>query len=175
MLKHISLYLNLELDGICCSDEKNFDPFKKLILDIIIKGRISQNKEVICCWHLNRHIFEEGDNEPEEVHPCYHLQFGGNRLLEWIDVPNSDQNILLIEPPRIPHPPLDIVLGVDFVLSNFYGRKWKNLREEIIYIKLVEEAQNLFWKSYSTSIASKWEDTLISAWTPKEIWPQLVF
>ena len=169
------LYLSIKLDGICYADEEYFDPFTELICDIVIKGSLSKDKEVICCWYLDRYISEEGDNEPKEVHPRYHFQFGGKEILDRIDKDNIDfGGSLFMEPPRLPHPPLDIILGIDFVLSNFYGGKWKEVNRDTTYRNIVKEAQDQFWKPYAMAIASKWSNTINSDWQSRDIWPQLI-
>ncbi|MFX0137216.1 MAG: hypothetical protein ACFFDN_26490 [Candidatus Hodarchaeota archaeon] len=174
-IKNNKLFLRMRLDGLCFNENEIFDPFHDLALNIRINGILSESKEFICCWHLDRHISEKVDNEPEEAHPRYHFQFGGEEVLNLIDSCNIDfGSSLFIDPPRLPHPPLDIVLGIDFVLSNFYGNKWKYLNRETTYKKLVKEAQDRFWKPYTLTIASKWDTAITSDWSPKDIWPQMI-
>jgi hypothetical protein len=235
-IENLKLYLSINLEGICYADEEYFDPFTELICDIVIKGSHSKDREVICCWYLDRYISEfklteqglknlkkEGlpnnilkdlellknrkfptesefkeavekqigieqtirykdrilkrakDNEPSEIHPRYHFQFGGEEILDRIDNLNIDfGSSLFMEPPRFPHPPLDIILGIDFVLSNFYGRKWKELNQDTTYRNIVKEAQDRFWKPYAMAIASKWSNTINSDWQSRDIWPQLI-
>lgn len=116
-----------------------------------------------------------GDNEPENVHPRYHFQFGGNEVLNWIDACEMNfGSSLFLDTPRLSHPPLDIILGIDFVLSNFYGEKWKNLTQDSTYRKLLAEAQERFWKPYAMSLASTWTNTIASDWPSKDIWPQIM-
>lgn len=109
-------------------------------------------------WHFDRHPDKRSDGKPDENpdfdHPLYHLHFGGKEI-------NQGQieygEVLLLESPRILHPPMDIVLAVDFVLGNFYSKesgKVNDLRDNPTYKKLVVKAQNRFWKPYFLGLAA---------------------
>jgi hypothetical protein len=114
-------------------------------------------------WHFDRHPDKKSDGKPDKNpdfnHPLYHLHFGGKEI-------NQGQieygEVLLLESPRILHPPMDIVLAVDFVLGNFYSRssgKVNELRDNPLYQKLVKNAQNRFWKPYFLGLAANFIGT----------------
>lgn len=74
-------------------------------------------------WHLDNHL--RSAKTPPEVHPLYHLNFGGQRLASCrLDGANKlFFGLVELEAPRIQLPPMDAVLLVDFVLSNFDGKR----------------------------------------------------
>jgi len=160
-----------EFQAIC-------DPYRHLEFNIVVKGgyfnkETKQSHELITSYHLDRHLFKEGDNDPEDCHPIYHLQFGGRKL----DKKYRDfGNALILDAPRIVHYPMDIILGVDFVLSNFFSSAWRTLRQDGEYVNLVRDYQSYFWKSYAHSNASHWKPFAQQNvnWDPISIWPQLL-
>jgi hypothetical protein len=87
-------------------------------------------------------------------------------------------NVLLLDPPRLLHPPLDAILAVDFVLSNFMGAKWKQLRADEHYETMITHAQELFWKPYVKSLfAAGWgsaKERKERKLFFKQLWPNLV-
>ncbi|MBP7678791.1 MAG: hypothetical protein KA096_00035 [Bacteroidales bacterium] len=153
------------------------DPFKHLELNIVISGNNilpdQKIKEVITCYHIDRHLSSDTAGEPEDIHPIYHLQYGGRFLdQKYFDFGNT----FILHSPRIVHYPMDLILGVDFVLSNFLSSKWKEQRSIGEYVNLIREYQNYFWKPYAHTKASHWkpyEQRLIE-WSPIQIWPNLM-
>lgn len=133
---YLDVELRVSLKGVC--EEDSDDSFKdELSVSIVVSTNEIKN---LCAWHLDRHILAVGDHEPEEVHPLYHFHHGGQRMYE---IENFGQ-VLLLDPPRLLHPPLDAILAVDFVLSNFMGAKWKKLRADEHYETMITHAQELF-------------------------------
>ncbi|OJV51675.1 MAG: hypothetical protein BGO31_00275 [Bacteroidetes bacterium 43-16] len=174
--------LSLTLTVKVIADYNDFqaicDPYKHLEFNIIINGGLfdkssQETRELVTSYHLDRHIFKEGDNEPEDCHPIYHLQFGGRKL----EKSNRDfGNALILDAPRVAHYPMDIILGVDFILSNFFSKTWRSLRRDGEYINLVKDYQQYFWKPYAHSSASHWKPYTHHDvnWDPVNIWPQLL-
>lgn len=105
-----------------------------------------------CSWHFDRH--GEG-SIPEFHHPLYHAHFGGKEI-------NQGQlqygNVLIVESPRLLHPPMDIILAIDFVLCNFYSRHtcgaYCALLEEPTYHTIVENSRKRFWRPFFLGLAS---------------------
>lgn len=65
---------------------------------------------------------------------------------------------LLLDPPRLMHPPMDGILAIDFVLANYAGSAWKALREDPQYTNLIVPQFKRFWKPYFDAVASSWEN-----------------
>jgi hypothetical protein len=109
-------------------------------------------------WHFDRHIIDTTKDDPhitDDIHPLYHFQFGGAKMASISDDLGST---FLVDPPRIMHPPLDGILAIDFVLSNYEGVSWKQLREEGQYVNLVDAKLEELWKPYFTSVSNSWQN-----------------
>ena len=109
-------------------------------------------------WHFDRHIIDTDKDDPyatDDIHPLYHFQFGGARLES---ISEDLGSTFLVDPPRLMHPPLDGILAIDFVLSNYEGVSWKRLREERRYVNLVDAKLEELWKPYFSSISNSWQN-----------------
>lgn len=99
------------------------------------------------------HLDMEKSSSPNVLHPMFHLTFGGEKLK---NIELGD--MLCLPAPRIAFPPMDIILGIDFVLSNFLERK--KYEDKIIinphYSTPLRKAQEKYWKPYYVSIAHHW-------------------
>lgn len=111
---------------------------------IVIKG----NNEIgtyKSAWHLDYDI-----KEHEYMHPCFHFTFGGEK----IDDVNSG-GLLIMTTPRIVHPPLDFVLGIDFVLSNFFKKEeYTIIKSNPLYRAAVKHSQDRLWKPFVCSVCN---------------------
>ena len=66
-------------------------------------------------------------------------------------------DVLLLPTPRISYPPMDIVLGIDFVLSNFVKVDlYRQIQNDSQYKAAVKNAQEKYWKPYMLSLAHHW-------------------
>ena len=120
--------------------------------NVIVKGRRGDD-EYISTYHFDRHI--DGERAPEYPHPHYHMHFGGREM----DIDNRDYgNLLLLDSPRVAHLPMEIILGVDFILSNFLPDKWNILCNDGEYVNLYREYQKLFWRPHIHALAQHWQD-----------------
>jgi hypothetical protein len=145
------------------------DPFSVLEVEMQIRGQ-GENGKLFSAWHLDKHKGNNNDT-PRTAHPEYHFQYGGKNL--WKEVTNYG-GMIIPEPPRLPHPPLDGILAVDFVLSNFFCEIWRELRDDSRYTKLVHRTQKLLWKPYISSLAKAWASgPYDETWPANRIWPQL--
>ena len=154
------------------------DPFNKLEFNIwAYANDLKKEKELVYSLHLDRHIFEEGDEIPDEVHPMYHFQFGGKKLKhnsKGMKIERDYGEILFFDSPRISYHPMDFILGLDFLLSNFFPKIWQDLYQEPRYINILKKYQEYFMKPYYQSIANSFNRTLPQNWNAKEIYPQLI-
>lgn len=137
------------------------NPLADLKFDIEIQGLDGELNDFYASWHLDKHL--SGGAKPNSIHPEYHLTFGGNRL-ESKGVENFGR-ALILPTPRIIHPPMDIFLGVDFILQNYFPyQKIANLLEDSAYQEIIERSQHRLWYPYYSSIFSKWEKTAIDTY-----------
>lgn len=156
------------------------DPLDSLNFDIEIFGAYINNQStdivnLYCSWHLDRHISKAGDGQNKYSHPLYHFTFGGNKMEEQkLDYGSA----LIIPSPRIAYPPMDAVLGVDFILQNYFSKnKIKTLLQKPEYIEIIKKSQERLWQPYFTSISSKWGavsgNSFHKEFTYKNLWPFL--
>ena len=167
----VRLSLDVSVKGECQLKDSIDDPLTYLQIDMMIQGRKEKDKILICTWHFDKHVSEKGGSVPDEAHPCYHFQFGGRGMRHLTDLGES----LILSPPRLAHPPLDGILAIDFVLSNFCAIQWQQLKKNNQYATLIMEAQRLFWRPYASIISSAWNPPSENVkWQPHHVWPQLV-
>ena len=170
----VACRLTVTAHGLCSKATGKLDPMDLLDVTLVLETTtpLSQYR-LIQAWHFDRHI---GAANSPFAHPRYHLQYGGAQLQRHA----SDCGVSFFDPlvflesPRIAHPPLDGVLAIDFVISNFGGSQWSILRNEILYVRLVAQAQERNWKPYATATASHWPTpTAPQPWSANDVWPQL--
>lgn len=168
-LASVELVLDVRLEGWCVPEDSLRDPFRQLSVECVLAGTCSGETIHHSAWHLERHGAASADGD--FAHPAYHLQYGGMRLPKKMDIGHH----LLLDSPRVAHPPLDAVLAIDFVVSNYMPRLWHDLRNERPeYEPLVERAQARCWRPYAQGSTARWsaED---SGWDGPDIWPQTVY
>lgn len=113
------------------------------------------------CWHLDKH-----SQSFDYQHPLFHWQHGGHKLK-----PLDSGQLLCMPAPRIMFPPLDLILALDFIFSNFLkDEAYKKLRENADYKRIVERSQKRYWTSYfqtlSCGISSLSQDPAASSLCP---------
>lgn len=155
------------------SCEELIDPLNWLEFNLILNGSFKdggQLKNAQSCWHLDRDE-EEGRDNQAYIHPFYHFQSGGRNLNQgW-----RFGRYLIIDTPRIAHPPMDAILGVDFVLTNFVEKEnITALRENPTYKRIVHKAQNRIWKPYFLTLARAWEVEDSNKWYSQMLFPQII-
>lgn len=138
-------------------DEKvTNNPLQSLFFDIEITGNYIDGDynlaDLHCAWHLDKHISKPEDGQAHYSHPEYHFTFGGNKMA------NRDYGATLIFPtPRFAYPPMDAILGVDFILQNYFHKdRIKGVVQDPIYRNILKKSQERLWKPYFKSLASKW-------------------
>lgn len=94
---------------------------------------------------LDRHI--TGGGAPKVCHPFYHIQFGG----DWVAQMHTGE-LMLTSSPRIAHPPMDLFLGIHFILDNFFNKnsypEVRNLFQDEEYQSILIRAQKRLWVPY---------------------------
>lgn len=100
----------------------------------------------ISSWHL--------DYEPEEtdrnIHPLFHLTFGGTKMKEIEKNVAADYgHLLLMSVPRWNYFPMDAVLGIDLIFSNFLDRREYVKLYTGKYKQAVENSKIRLWQPYS--------------------------
>jgi len=154
------IIFNISITGVFQNKENSFiNPLIQLNFDIELEGfRDLENKidNYFASWHLDKHL--GGTNRPTYVHPEYHLTFGGNKLEEK-GIENFGSTLILSSP-RIAYPPMDVILGIDFILHNYFPlEEVSKLLDEPKYKEIVSKAQERLWKPYFLSLSTKWNNT----------------
>lgn len=164
----LNITIDLDIAGACLPDGNA--EIDKLILNLKIETATKGN---VCSWHFDRHI--SGDSPTEnvlsEAHPRYHFQHGGHAMKPFA---NNLGGMLLLPTPRLAFPPMNAILSLDFVLSNFSGQCWQQLRDEPTYIRLLRDSQQAYWRPYIEKIASWWSETPKKDNECQDLWPHLI-
>ncbi|WP_273133913.1 hypothetical protein [Marinobacter vinifirmus] len=146
----ISLCISMHFKGHLAT----FDEIENLNIDFELHAMDAQGMPVKSAWHFD---FHEVVGDEHFSHPRFHFQFGGKRLRESDRISNNDCDsgeLLLMESPRIMHPPLDLTLAIDFLFGNFLGRRnWLRLRSDSIYRKIHGTSKSLYWRPFFDSIS----------------------
>lgn len=152
----IDIAFSVSLIGIFQNEIDRFsNPLISLSFDIELEGFREFDDRIekfYASWHLDKNIKSP---QYSYIHPEYHLTFGGNQLEEkGVD----DFGVSLILPtPRISYPPMDVILGVDFILRNYFPlNQINNLLYDSRYKEIVSNAQLRLWKPYYLSLSSAW-------------------
>ena len=178
-LSDVTITLNINLCGVCVDDNPQIisNPFVELAVNIETSAQDVKKNAVKCAWHLDKNIAEKGDAASKFAHPDYHFQHGGIKIRNLTDYGEN----LFLDVPRLAHPPLDGILAVDFVLSNYFGSKWGDLRADSEYQKIVRAAQERCWTAYAFSTAMEWKSPVNwqthnfdHNWKANIIWPQVI-
>lgn len=170
--EHLELRLNCLVIADFNSYGKMVDPLVHLEFDVIIEGMSEEIGDLIYTgFHIDRHL--EGENEPDEVHPIYHVHFGGQGLSH--EGTKYGQSLFL-GAPRIMYYPIDLILGIDFIISNYFPKLKKSFHASHDFISVIKEQQVIFWKPFFHCLASQWTgyNHADNIWKAKTIWPQLL-
>lgn len=125
---------------------QNIDNLHIYSLDLKIelyKSKLNKKDPRFSSWHLDK---EKNPENCKYTHPYYHLQFGGKKL------ENIEVGLGILSAPRIPHPPMDIILAFHFIINNFYNNKnfgfVKNLLLDPDYVRILKNSQERIWVDY---------------------------
>jgi hypothetical protein len=134
-----------------------------------IKG-INSHGEHYNAWHLDKDIRKEDDKAQKYDHPLYHFQPGGNKLENKLF-----SGAVFIGAPRFPHPPMDVVLGLHFVLKNFCSTKdypyFTKLFRDPSYEDILGRARKRLFEPYFKAFS---EDNTHEDFTMKNVFPMAV-
>lgn len=156
----LTVVLNVEIHEKSYHDRDIFNPIivdkkkgieKNYNFSIEIFGYVDDGKninKVLSYWHLDYDSSEEN----EYLHPDFHLTYGG-KVMSKIDL----GHVLLLPSPRLSHPPMDAVLGIDFIIRNFIRKdKSRNIINNSQYQKIIKASQYRLWRPYILSTARHW-------------------
>jgi hypothetical protein len=169
--------LNMRVCGLCSILNCPEDPMTEVAIDVMLEGRTSATaRRHVQAWHFDRHLSDVNSTEPILAHPRYHFHFGGRGMMTFVTEtgPPCCDSVLLLEGPRIAHAPLDGVLVIDFLLSNFVGEKWRKLREDQMYKRVIAASQKRNWQPFVKALLTHWSPQANRiGWAASDIWPHL--
>lgn len=152
------------------------DPLVYLEFNLLTIGySTNTGSEMVHSLHLDRHPDKGHSTDP---HPKYHFQFGGRKLSEKITNDVEYGKNMFFDAPRIMHYPMDFILGIDFILSNYYSEIWNKLKEtNHQYNSLIAKYQEVILKPYFNSMSEHWSTRKPfnqRNWDTQDICPQIV-
>ncbi len=168
-VQNLELIFDMKIDVDFDSFKDLNDPFSNFAFNIKIFGNEEHDLEtkLVYTLHFDKH---DGSTSPMP-HPSYHFQLGGRELKENI---TDYGQALFLDSPRIMHHPMEFILGIDFVLSNFFPEIWNDIKKHPNYYDTLKKYQQQFVKPYFQSIANSFDKTLPEKWNAQEIYPQLI-
>ena len=181
-VKEVTLELKVSLAERAYKEGTVYDSIEqnnglKYGIQIITYGKTLADKaNYKMSWHLDKHIRSEKGKDGRGkgfIHPEYHFNMGGFALTKENDF--NFGNVLLIDTPRIMHPPLDIILSIDFVLKNFYGIRVKNLTDSNQYKRIILKSKDRLWRPYFISLANRWESPRFNDIDIQENYADIIF
>jgi len=151
----ITLSIDDEIKINRVKDHSIQDPINKLgKFNIILE---CDRNHYTSSWHLDRHSPNEIEGTPSNLHPIYHLTFGGYNMEKHIeDDPDVFGRSLILRTPRIMHPPMELILGIDFVFSHFIPKDKIALLSDSTYLELINELKKYLWLPYALAIAKNY-------------------
>ena len=164
VLGQAKLQLSISARGYPPEIREDSDPFTALAVDLRVVALAPSGyayETVSAAWHFDRHVGTDEDGRGP-AHPLYHVQYGGNAMKS-LDLAET----LLSDPPRLIYPPLDAILAVDLVLSNFLATEWHRLREDGAYRRLTSNAYREFWAPWFATVSRIWEVNAALNWLSK--------
>lgn len=125
------------------SDIVNIIPDYQLELEMQGIRQDDKKSSVNFAWHLDR----EDNVNGHFIHPLFHFHAGGRKIKGL-----STGNLLMLGSPRIPHPPMDIILAINFVILNFFNSDIFKTQRKILscpeYVRLVKDSEKTILTPY---------------------------
>lgn len=145
---NIDITLRIEKEIIfSVSSEKHIqDPLSQLgSFNLILEV-----DEYTASWHLDRH---DEDLPPggkfDYIHPLYHWTFGGFHME---GRHGGDDEVfgqaIIMRSPRIMHPPMELILGLDFIFSQFVKNGALDIIYDSNYLDIIQKLKTHIWKPY---------------------------
>ncbi len=168
---NVEVIIELDVESKISEWEKLNDPFSSLNFRTLIRGTNSKTGKVhYLCFHIDRH----NGGSTNEIHPLYHLQYIQNSKIKPKEEFDYGETLQL-DVPRMMHLPMELILGVSTILSNFSPSIYSKLIENRQFINLCKDYQKRIWRPYFNSLENFWlKSPMEWAWDPKLNCPYLV-
>ncbi|MES2277892.1 MAG: hypothetical protein V4592_17830 [Bacteroidota bacterium] len=157
----LKLRFSIDIQGIIPEEGSDtiLNPLEKLTFDLELLGQgFDEEKQDLvdlhASWHLDKHIRGEKDGAPKYSHPEYHLAFGGAKMEA---NPHIYGASLILPTPRLSYPPMDAVLGINFILQNYFHKKdIAGVLTNPDYRAIISYSQRLLLQPYISSLMTFW-------------------
>jgi len=168
-VQNLELIFDIKIDMDFDSFKDLDDPFSSFAFNIKIFGNTKDDLEtkLVYTLHFDKH---DGSSSPVP-HPSYHFQLGGRELKD--NITDYGQSLFL-DSPRIIHHPMEFILSLDFILSNFFPEIWNDIKKNPDYHDTIKKYQKYFVKPYFQSVANSFDSSLTQNWNAYDIYPQLI-
>ena len=100
-------------------------------------------------------LFRSSESK-SNLHPIYHLTFGGTHMENLQNSGSDFGRALILRTPRITHPPMEVILGIDFIFNHFIPKSELDLLSDRRYIEVINELKSYIWLPYSLAIAKNY-------------------
>ncbi|NLU96288.1 hypothetical protein [Chitinophaga sp. Ak27] len=145
----VELSLNMKLIADYTVWDNLNDPMLELNFNVSVRGLSSSGSHYFCL-HIDRHDLSLHADEP---HPVYHLQYTTN--------PKRDEGFdyghtLFLDTPRIIHHPVDFILGIGFLTTNFFPLAFDQIMDDGYFLSLYKRYQEKIMQPYFQTLASHW-------------------
>lgn len=153
----ITLHLNNEVILNLYKENTVEDP----IINIETLNVILQSGKYTSSWHLDRHVRTEEEKTSDLLHPRYHLTFGG-KYMENLQIDDNDEfgRSLIVRSPRIPYPPMEVLLGLDWIFRHFIPKSELELLSDPAYNRAVNQLKTHLWKPYALAFVKGFCDNI---------------
>lgn len=166
--RKVELILNMKLVADYSLWNTMNDPLVDLNFQVIIRG-LGGSGSHFFCFHIDRHDLSKTTNEP---HPTYHLQYSNNPFK---DTDFDYGSTFTLDTPRIIHYPVDFILGIGFLTSNFFPMAFDEIMNDGYFPGLYKRYQEAFLRPFFHSLSSYWEyDVSSILWNKNEISPSFL-
>lgn len=151
---------SLEIELIITGDVKINQPQDSIndpINDIKSFDIVVTTNKYISSWHLDRHEVKAEDGPCDYIHPIYHFTHGGHKM-EGFSINDDDYfgNTIIMRNPRLMHPPMDLILGIDFIFNQFLPSNDLSILNDRAYNDIVTEVKSFLWKPFALALAKNY-------------------
>lgn len=155
-IEEIEVTLHSEITYAKISKKKITDPIHSLLFIVSIN---SKNPKAFQSWHLDRDALDKETiaSSNDYLHPRYHITFGGTAIKEQKAEGVDFGQTLYFGTPRFMHPPLDPILGIDFLLNHYVRREHAEIfigNKE--YSQIVKKMKDFLWKPYAFAFSQNY-------------------
>lgn len=160
-VKDLNVTFSIDLIAKCEDWEGMNDPLLELSFRVALKG-VGKSSVHYSGFHIDKHDMSK---KTDEAHPIYHIQYVCNPK----NVADYQYgHFLSLDSPRVPHFPLDFILGIGFLTSNFFPTAFELLMDDGQFNKVSRLYQERIWKPYAHTLAHHWKpfESQAIVWAP---------